>query len=123
MGTFENLATLHVLFVDDDHLLRRAMAWYFEKKVSAFVALESAEEALGRLKTEIFDVVICDYSLPGMDGLRFFEMTEGSGAGFTRILITAFSTKTLEKETEKRKIILVRKPFDAKEIERVLAGA
>ena len=112
---------MRVLFIDDDHLIRRSMGYYFRKKVSIFVALESAEQALDRMKEEVFDVVICDYRLPGMDGLCFFENLKESHSRMKKILVTAYSNNRLEKEVKEMGVhAFIQKPFDAKEIEAAL---
>lgn len=117
----KKLETLRVLFIDDDHLLRRSMGYIFRKKVSTFIAVETAEQGLQRLKTEIFDVVICDYRLPGMDGLRFFENLEETHPGLDKILVTAYLRDTLEEEAKRSGVrTFIRKPFDANEIESAL---
>ena len=121
MAYTKNLETLRILFIDDDHLLRRSMGYYFRNKVSTFIAVETAEQGLQRLKTEIFDVVICDYRLPGMDGLRFFENLEETHPGLNKILVTAYLRDTLEEEAKRSGVrTFIRKPFDANEIESAL---
>lgn len=116
------LKAMRVLFIDDDQLLRRSMGYYFRKKVSHFVALESAEQALCRLKKEIFDVVICDYRLPGIDGVKFFEILGKRAPPMKKMLVTAFSDRRLEEQVKKTGIhAFIRKPFDAMEIEKALA--
>ncbi len=117
----KKLETLRVLFIDDDHLLRRSMGYYFRKKVSTFLGVETAEQGLQRLKTEMFDVVICDYRLPGMDGLHFFEKLEETHPGLNKILVTAYPKDTMEEEAKKSVVqSFIRKPFDAKEIEKAI---
>ncbi|NMA12725.1 MAG: response regulator transcription factor [Chloroflexi bacterium] len=58
-----------VLIVDDDTLMRRSLAFSFEK--SGFIAstAENAEDALAMLQIDPPDIILLDIGLPGMDGL------------------------------------------------------
>lgn len=119
------LRHLKVLFIDDDQLLRRSMLYYFKKKVSFFLSLESAEQALERMEKDPFhfDVVICDYRLPGMDGLAFLEKLGGLHAGTKRILVTAYGDRDLEERSRGMGIDhFIPKPFDGEKVERAMAG-
>ena len=99
------------------------MEYYFKRKVSTFIALESAEEALERLKDESFDVIICDCYLPGMNGLNFFEVLEKIHPGRIKILVTALADKDLIKEAKRLGIRnIIRKPFHSHDIEKALTG-
>jgi DNA-binding NtrC family response regulator len=94
------------------------MEYYFKKKSSTFIALDSAEEALERLKDETFDVVICDYHLPGMNGLTFFEVLEKIHPGRVKILVTAIIDTDLIKEAKKIGIHnIIQKPYNSHDIE------
>ncbi|MBW1959062.1 MAG: response regulator [Deltaproteobacteria bacterium] len=115
------LKTLKILFIDDDWLLRSSMEYYFKKKVFSFVVIESAEQAIERLKDERFDVVICDYKLPGMDGLTFFENLYNKHPGMKKILITAYGDKDLEESAHMVGINhFILKPFDSEKIKRAI---
>ena len=72
MELCELLKKTKILLIDDDQYIRSSLEYYFKKKTLAFVTLESAEEALELIKHEAFDVIICDYKLPRMNGLDFF---------------------------------------------------
>ncbi len=61
-----------VLIVDDDDLVRASLTAVFQKeKVARITAVASAEEAFKMLDVEPFSVIICDYELPGINGVVF----------------------------------------------------
>lgn len=123
MKNANELSNLKVLFIDDDRLLRRSMEYYFRKKVSFFLALESAEQALERLKDESFDVVICDYILTGMNGLAFFEALGKTHPDIVKVLVTGYPDDDMSEEVKRIGIDhFISKPFDGKKIERAIAG-
>jgi len=61
----------------DDELTHLKTTRIFLKRVAKgdfeIVSVLSAEEALEKLETEDFDVVVSDYKMPGMDGIEFLE--------------------------------------------------
>jgi DNA-binding response OmpR family regulator len=105
-----------ILLIDDDAWIRDSMAVFFESEGSCFLALETAEEGLNELARRDYDIVICDYRLPGMDGLSFFKLIRGKDS--VKLLITAYGTDTLPDEARAAGVdgYLV-KPLDMKAIE------
>jgi DNA-binding response OmpR family regulator len=99
-----------------DAWIRDSMAVFFESEGSCFLALETAEEGLNELARRDYDIVICDYRLPGMDGLSFFKLIRGKDS--VKLLITAYGTDTLPDEARAAGVdgYLV-KPLDMKAIE------
>ena len=91
------LKKLRLLIIDDNRLLCRSLSSYFTGKVKLFKSVNSAEEALSVLQEEVFDVIVCDYRLAGMNGLKFFEVLEGSEIIAKKILISAFMDESIRK--------------------------
>ena len=56
------------------------------------VGVASGEEALQRLKTDEFDLVISDLILPGIDGLALFQQVKALHTELPYILMTAHGT-------------------------------
>ncbi len=98
------------------------MEYYFRKRVSVFVAVGSAGQALRRLNTEAFDVILCDYLLSDMDVIRFLEMLEEMYPGVKRVLITSYPDHEVESRARKIGVSnFIRKPLYSKDIESSLA--
>ncbi len=118
----DKLKAMKVLLIDDEQHMRHSLKYFFKQKTSSFTALENAEEALERLDSEPYDIVICDYGLPGMSGLTFFEILGRTSPDTIRILITANANREIEAEAIRVGVHdFVRKPFDGKTIENSLA--
>lgn len=121
MELMEKLKTMRVLFIDDHDWIRSAMEYFFRKKMLAFVALENAEMALEHLKNEAYDIIICDYKLPGINGLEFFNLLEERFPGVIKILITAYASTEIAIEADKIGVHdFIQKPFRVATIERSL---
>jgi DNA-binding response OmpR family regulator len=59
----------HILFVDDNALLRRSLAFNLEQAGYRVTTAETAEDALALSRRDPPDLVLLDINLPGMDGL------------------------------------------------------
>jgi DNA-binding NtrC family response regulator len=110
-----------ILLIDDDQFIRSSLEYYFKKKTLVFVTLESAEEALELLKHEPFDVIICDYKLPRMNGLDFFFHLYELRPEALRIFITAYANDQVAIRAGGIGIDdFIEKPFTTKDIEESL---
>ena len=115
------LKNTKILLIDDDQYIRNSLVFYFKKKTRAFMALETAEKALELIKHEQFDVVICDYKLPGMDGLEFFLKLHELQPEALRIFITAFANDDVAISAGGIGIDdFIEKPFTTRDIEESL---
>ena len=93
MGTVTELnAKGRVLLVDDDPLLCEFLERALAKLGFAVVSEGSAEDALERLTTEDFDVVVSDLNMAGLDGLAFTERVLAQRADVPVILVTGAAT-------------------------------
>lgn len=117
----EALKTQRILLVDDDQSIRLSLFYYFGKKCAFFGCRETAEQALEHLQKQAYDIVICDYRLPGMDGLSFFQELHRLKVPVLKILITAFGNMELAIEAIKIGVHdFILKPFNAHTVEQSL---
>ena len=58
-----------ILIVDDDQLMRRSLAFNMERAGYEVKSAANAEDAIDVLRGSVFDLVLLDIGLPGMDGL------------------------------------------------------
>ena len=63
-------STMKILVVDDSHINRRVALRLLEKLNIHADAANSGFEALDRLQTETYDVILMDMQMPEMDGLE-----------------------------------------------------
>jgi len=119
------MSALNILLVDDDpslvttlsYGLRKAMG----KAISVAVCLNGAE-ALARLATQRFDVVISDFNLPGGSGLELLTKIRQDHHEMILILITAYGTEAIEEEVHRLGIGYITKPFEPSRLVQFIHG-
>jgi two-component system response regulator PilR (NtrC family) len=116
--------TPHVLFVDDEPVLRALMAERLTGHGFDVVQAENGERALELLHQFAFDVVITDLRMPGMDGTQVIEAARQRYPGIIAIVITGYGTIKDAVEAIKRGASdFIAKPFQFDELSHVLKKA
>jgi len=87
-----------VLLVEDDKLdadliANRLMACDLHIAVDF---ASTAEEGLRMVRKRHYDLILCDFHLPGMNGLSFLKMMEKIRANMRIILMTGYPSEELE---------------------------
>lgn len=107
--------TLRVMVVDDMSVSRSLLVQALEEMgLWKTEAESSAQTALNRLTVNPSHLVLCDYNMPGMDGLGLLQALRSNRMtqGVVFILVTGSPTpEMLEKGRALRLNNLVRKPF------------
>jgi len=122
MTLFAKLRKLKILLIDDDEWIRDSMRVLLASEACRLVACETAEEALDTLDRQAFDIIIADYKLPGMNGIRFFENIRSSHPAAIKILISAYLDRSVAAAALGAGVHeMVEKPFNAETFETALS--
>jgi len=122
MGLFSKLRESRILLIDDDEWIRDSLSLFFESEGCKLLALETAEEALEVLEKQSYDIIITDYKLPGMDGLRFLQRIKSSHPQALKIFITAYGNEeVLSAAMDLGAQEFIKKPFTSQTIENSLS--
>jgi DNA-binding NtrC family response regulator len=89
MDAYRKLQHLKTLLVEDDPFIRDAMQLAFKQKQIGLRIVETAEEGLKALSEEPFDIIVCDFKLPGLDGLGFLKQAAALQSDTIKVLISA----------------------------------
>jgi PAS domain S-box-containing protein len=78
-----------ILYVDDEPGLLEIGKLFLEENGQFSVdIITSAPAALALLDTKVYDAIVSDYQMPGMDGIEFFKKVRSSGNTTPFILFT-----------------------------------
>ncbi|MBF0588992.1 MAG: response regulator [Magnetococcales bacterium] len=117
-----------ILIVDDDAEFRENLGDVLRREGFAITRLGSAQKALERLADEIFDVILLDMVMPGMDGMTALDRIRSDNRHVKVIMITGFGSVDNAVEAMKKGADdYIQKPFRMDEliitIRRVLEAA
>jgi DNA-binding NtrC family response regulator len=114
----------HVLVVEDEAPLREA--WAAQLTDAAFEVTEAAsgEDALEKLSSFAFDVVVTDLRLPGIDGVAVLDAARERYPDIVVVIVTGYGTVRDAVETIKRGAAdFITKPFQFDALLHVLHAA
>jgi DNA-binding NtrC family response regulator len=113
-----------VLVVDDHASAREAVADVLREAQYYVATCASASEALSKLGSDRFDVVVTDLQMPGMNGLEFICEIERRRIDVQVLMITAHASVSSAVEAMRHGAFdYIEKPFDAVALERSVAQA
>ncbi len=100
MSEIENsiLSNARILLIDSEESIRNSMTSYFKEITRMFTTIKSAEEALPLLEGPLWDIIVCSFELPGINGLEFLSHVRKLKPGIKLILTTHDSTLSLKKK-------------------------
>jgi two-component system, OmpR family, response regulator len=105
---------LRILLVEDDNHIGRIIELALPELgiPYEFVAVLSAEEALELWAQEPFDLLLTDYNLRGMTGLKLVEILKQRGDYAPTLLVTAYDSSEMRREARNVGVdAYVTKPF------------
>ena len=113
-----------VLIVDDHAQARESMAFVLRQAGHQVDGCSSAAEALREVEREAFDCIITDLRMPGMSGVEFIVQLEQRRYGAAVVMVTAHaSVSTAVQAMRHGAFDYIEKPFDAEQLERLVAEA
>jgi uncharacterized protein (DUF697 family)/ActR/RegA family two-component response regulator len=116
----------NILIIDDDKDFSKALSLFFQvqKTGDRLVSFENAEDALDSLVQNQYDMIICDYWLPGMNGLEFFKQIQDMQTHARKVLITGSGTSESPVKEALGVIIdgIIPKPLNMEDLEGLAAG-
>jgi DNA-binding NtrC family response regulator len=113
-----------ILIVDDHADARRSMGDILTHAGHRVECVSSAAEALSRLDTESFDVIVTDLNMPGMTGLELIRHLERRPHGAQVLMVTAYASVTTAVEAIRHGAFdYIEKPFNIEQLEGLVSRA
>jgi len=116
---------LSVLIVDDDVAIRTLLVTLLQRANAEVECVPDGDDALERLESRAYSVVILDLMMPTVDGFEVLRRVSESMPHMLKhiIVLTAVSRNTLKQlHHEKDVFQVMRKPFDINELLRAVQG-
>ena len=114
-GTIETQA--RVLVIEDDEVLRQLLIDVLNDQEYEVEAAETGEEGLRAMEQDVFDIILLDINLPGMDGMDVLRLAPARQPDAQVVMMTAFGTVDTAVEAMKQGAFdYINKPFSTDEL-------
>ena len=115
---------IKILVVDDELSMREFLSILLEREGYHVSTAASAEEALRLMESSLFDLVLSDVNMPGLNGIELLTRIKKRSPETGVLMITAFSAS--EQAVEAMKLgayDYIAKPFKIEEIKQLVLNA
>ena len=114
---------IRVLAIDDDPDIVFVVRAYLERLDYEVETATSADDGLSAARRQAFDVVLCDFGMPGRSGLEVCELLRAAGYRGKIVLMTGWDGHAVETDARARTCDLVlKKPFVGNDLREALAS-
>jgi formate/nitrite transporter len=113
-----------MLIIDDEEIVLKSCRKIFEAEGFEVVTTANPQEGLKLVSEKSFDVILCDWMMPGFDGLDVVEEIDKRSPNSTVVMISGYPSLGRATEAMKRGAMdYVAKPFRPEEIIEVVKKA
>ena len=110
-----------ILLIEDDPWSRDSLTTFFRIVECRMESAENATEAFAAVSRNRFDLILCEYQLPGMNGLELLKILGKSDHGAVKFLFTSYPVDKLVEGAVRSGIHeVIRKPFTMETVEESL---
>ncbi|HPF51357.1 MAG TPA: sigma-54 dependent transcriptional regulator [Draconibacterium sp.] len=116
--------SISILIVDDEESVRDSLYnWFIEDGYEVDCAA-NAKEALTKIESGKFDIILSDIKMPGMDGLEMHRRIKAFDSSAIVIVMTAFaSVETAVQALKDGAFDYITKPFDPDDLSHLIRNA
>jgi DNA-binding NtrC family response regulator len=113
-------ATMRILFVDDEQNILNALERSMRGEPWELAFESGAIEALRRLETETFDIIVTDMAMPGISGASLLNKVKSLYPDMKRIILSGHAERSLEIESSETAHKWLDKPCESQYLIQVL---
>ena len=117
------IAAAKIVVVDDDSLVTTSLCSFLELELDVEpIFFNVSTEAAEFVKTEEFDLIISDFLMPDLDGIRLLNEARNARPRAPRILLTGYADKenAIKAINEVRLFQYLEKPWDNEQLKNVV---
>jgi len=111
-----------VLVVDDEESIRTLLKEYFEIIGLEVAAVSSGTECIRALEQQDFGLILCDVSMPGMDGFEVFDRVQKANPEQKFLFISGYTFAETRKKYLQKSLGLLHKPFHLSDLNQILTN-
>lgn len=113
-----------MLIVDDEESVRDSLYNWFVEDGYEVDSAANAKEALSKMESKNFDIILADIKMPGMDGLEMHRRIKSINSNAIVIIMTAFaSVETAVQALKDGAYDYITKPFDPDDLTHLIRNA
>jgi len=113
-----------MLIIDDEDVILESCRRIFSAEGFQVSCTTSPPEGLRLIADSFFDVILCDWKMPGFDGMDFLEELQRRSPHSAVVMISGYPTPARRTEALKRGAMdYVAKPFTPGEIVEIVRKA
>src|SRR5512143_1323757 len=121
MNLYKDLGVESILLIGEDPWSRESLTTYFRIVGCGMQSAENAMEAVVAVSRTRFDLILCEYQLPGMSGITLMKLLEDIQPGAVKFLFTSYPVQKLAEEADRFGINeVIRIPFTMATLEESL---
>lgn len=118
---YKELGVESILLIEDDPWSRDSLSTFFRIVGCRMESAGNAMEAVSAVSRSRFDLILCEYQLPGMNGLALLKTLGDACPGVVKFLLTSYPVQKLSEEAVRSGIHeVIRKPFTMATLEESL---
>jgi PAS domain S-box-containing protein len=124
----QKVAKVKILVIDDELVIRQFVSRVLSEEGHEVEALDNAEDALERIKSKRYRLILLDIKMPGISGIELYKQFQEIAPSLMKRVVFITGDVMGKRTTDflaKTKVPYIMKPFDAKqlktEIKRILA--
>jgi DNA-binding NtrC family response regulator len=108
---------LTILVVDDEPSVLLTNSMILRHHGYEVIGVATAREAKVILGEQRFDMLVCDLALEGSrSGMEVLDFARSLFPGIPAVLLTGYATRELGEEAERKRITLLAKPIEVKDL-------
>lgn len=112
-----------ILVTDDDRTCRSAIQRTLEREGYIVEGAADVDSALRALNRRAFDLIVCDYRMPGKTGLDLLAAVKQSAPHIPVVMVSGYADPETEAAAASLGAALLRKPFRRQDLlDTVAAG-
>lgn len=118
---YKDLGVENILLIGEDPWSRESLSTYFRIMECNMHSAGNAMEAISAMSQSRFDLILCEYQLPGMSGIALLKMLEIILPGAVKFLFTPYPVQKLAEDAVRSEIHeVIRIPFTMATLEDLL---